>query len=144
MESAKNVADWTKVDPFVAIHAEKMLLRACNSLSIHNEVARGYSQDWNGAKDHVANHKAFWLGFEQFFVEHHLVLAHERQVGPVNHVVIAVEIDVVGLVDQYDGYDGEEVFGIDLFMAILHPEGRDEEPDGDRVHRDAEDLVECT
>lgn len=29
-------------------------------------------------------------------------------------------------------------------MAILHPEGRDEEPDGDRVHRDAEDLVECT
>ena len=53
-----------------------------------------------------------------------------------------VEEHVVDLVDEDDGYDGDEVSRVDRILATLHEECGNEETEGDNVHADAENLVE--
>ena len=79
---------------------------------------------------------------EKLSVVSQLVLADERQVLVVNHVVVAVKEDVVDVVDQDDQDYGDEVRWVDTIMAIFHEESRDEKTKCDQMHADAEDLVE--
>ena len=81
---------------------------------------------------------------EELLVEVELVLGQERQVFPVNHVVVEVQVDVIDLVDQDDDHHGDEVAWVDALRAVFHPERGQEQAKGDAVHHDAEDLVKLT
>ena len=79
---------------------------------------------------------------EELLVEVELVLGQERQVVPVDHVVVEIQVDVVDLVDQDDDHHGDEVGWVNVLVAVLHPECRHKQAKGDDVHQDAENLVE--
>jgi len=70
------------------------------ALSVDDEVARGDGQDRNDTENKVADHQSLGLLLEELFVVAELVRARERQVVPVNHIVVAVEVDVIDVVDQ--------------------------------------------
>ena len=77
-----------------------MHLVARLALSIDDEVATGDGQDRNDTENKVADHQSLGLLLEELFVVAELVRARERQVVPVNHIVVAVEVDVIDVVDQ--------------------------------------------
>lgn len=79
---------------------------------------------------------------EELLVEVELVLGQERQVVPVDHVVVEVQVDVVDLVDQDNDHHGDEVRWVNVRVAVFHPECGHEQAKGDDVHQDTEDFVE--
>ena len=77
-----------------------MHLVAGLALPVDDEVAGGDGQDRNDTENKVADHQSLGLLLEELFVVAELVRARERQVVPVNHIVVAVEVDVIDVVDQ--------------------------------------------
>ena len=77
-----------------------MHLVARLALPVDDEVAAGDGQDRNDTENKVADHQSLGLLLEELFVVAELVRARERQVVPVNHIVVAVEVDVIDVVDQ--------------------------------------------
>lgn len=142
MKGTEDVANGRHVDPFVSVQAEKMLTGAFFVLPVHDEVASGNSEHGQTTENNVSPEEELALFVEQFPVELQLVLLEIGQQGPIfDHVVIESKIDIVSLVNEDYDHERNKVERVDLFMAILHEERRDEESECNQVHAPAENLV---
>ena len=79
---------------------------------------------------------------EELLVEIETVFGGRWQVVPVDHVVMAVHVDIEDLMDENQADHHDEVDWVDHLVAILHEEGGDEQAEGDQVHTHTEDFVE--
>jgi len=64
MEGAKDVADRRHVDPFVAMQAEQMLIRARLVLPVYNEVASSDSQHREKSENDISPEEELSLFLE--------------------------------------------------------------------------------
>lgn len=102
MKCTEDVADRGHVDPFVAVEAEKMLVRAWLHLLVNDEVAGGDSKHREHTEEDVGDEEELGLLLEELFVELELVLLHWWQVLVVNHVAMDRKVYIVTLVNQND------------------------------------------
>ena len=65
---------------------------------VQNVVAEDDNSDSYRAKDQIAVQEYFGLGFEQFLIVSQSIVTSQRQILPVDHVVIAANEDVPNLV----------------------------------------------
>ena len=122
VERAEDITNRAQVNPFVSVYAEQVLFIALFIRAVDNEVATGHGQQRESAESKVGDEEALRLLQEHFFVVAESVRACWRQIVPVNHVASVVKDDIVNLVNQDDAHDCNKVLGVDVAIAIIHPE----------------------
>ena len=99
-----------------------MLFIAFCIRAVDDEVATGHGQQRESAESKVGDEEALRLLQEHFFIVAESIRACWRQMVPINHVASEMKDYIVKLVNQDDAHDCNEVLGIDLAIAIIHPE----------------------
>ena len=90
--------------------------------AVDDEVATGHGQERESAESKVGDEEALWLLQEHFFVVAESIRAFWRQIVPVDHVASVMKDYIVKLVNQDDAHDCNEVLGVDVAIATIHPE----------------------
>lgn len=142
VECTKDVTHSAQVDPLGAVDAKQVLHRSLLVLLVDDEVSRGDSEDGNHTEYKVANEEELELLLGHFFVEVEPVLGDERQVLPVNHVVVVLEVHVEAVVDGDEDDHADELSWVNRRETVFHPERAQEESRRDCVAADAEHFVD--
>jgi len=109
---------------------------------VQNIVAEDDNSDRHRAKDQIAVQEYFSLGSEQFLIVSQSIVTSQRQILPVDHVVIAANEDVPNLVRQDNENECDEGLRVDDMTAARHEENGDKQAEGAQVYTTSEYFCE--